>query len=158
MFIILEKPLQIWEYHDALIGLKIFSQVHIFFQGGGYGGGYQLRDTFRPIACEWLFGTLETRNEILKEKDLALVLSTKMAARESKEIVFSEIKNKFRRSTLYQKEKLRKAKEKRERKRKRKREESQEEGEVSRRGFCKQVMLDDGVGTCLILKHRLQVL
>ena len=54
-----------------------------------------------------------------------------MAAREGKEIVFSEIKNKLRRSTLYQKEKLRKAKEKRERKRKRKREESQEEGEVS---------------------------
>lgn len=54
-----------------------------------------------------------------------------MAARERKEIVFSEIKNKLRRSTLYQKEKLRKAKEKRERKRKRKREESQEEGEVS---------------------------
>ena len=94
----------------------------------------------------------------MKEKDLALVLSTKMAARESKEIVFSEIKNKFRRSTLYQKEKLRKAKEKRERKRKRKREESQEEGEVSRRGFCKQVMLDDVVGTCLILKQKLQVL
>lgn len=94
----------------------------------------------------------------MKEKDLALVLSTKMAARESKETVFSEIKNKFRRSTLYQKEKLRKAKEKRERKRKRKREESQEEGEVSRRGFCKQVMLDDVVGTCLILKQKLQVL
>lgn len=54
-----------------------------------------------------------------------------MAERERKEIVFSEIKNKQRRSTLYQKEKLRKAKEKRERKRKRKREESQEEGEVS---------------------------
>ncbi|XP_078355957.1 ribosome production factor 1-like [Oculina patagonica] len=52
-----------------------------------------------------------------------------MAAREGREIVFSEIKNKQRRSTLYQKEKLRKAKEKRERKRKRKREESQEEGE-----------------------------
>ena len=62
---------------------------------------------------------------------MAPVLSTKMAAREGKEIVFSEIKNKLRRSTLYQKEKLRKAKEKRERKRKRKREESQEEGEVS---------------------------
>ena len=61
------------------------------------------------------------------------MLSTKMAAREGKEIVFSEIKNKLRRSTLYQKEKLRKAKEKRERKRKRKREESQEEGEVSRK-------------------------
>ena len=79
-----------------------------------------------------MFGTLGTSNEILNEKDLAPVLSTKMAARERKEIAFSEIKNKLRRSTLYQKEKLRKAKEKRERKRKRKREESQEEGEVSR--------------------------
>ena len=56
-----------------------------------------------------------------------------MAAMEGKGIDFSQIKNKQRRSTLYQKEKLRKAKEKRERKRKRKREESQEEGEVSRR-------------------------
>ena len=90
----------------------------------------------------WLFGTLGTKNEILNEKDLAPVLSPKMAAREGKEIVFSEIKNKLKRSTLYQKEKLRKAKEKRERKRKRKREESQEEGEVSQEvsDFCKQIL------------------
>lgn len=52
-----------------------------------------------------------------------------MAAREGKEIDFSQIKNKQRRSSLYQKEKLKKAKEKRDRKRKRKQEESQEEGE-----------------------------
>ena len=55
---------------------------------------------------------------------------TKMAAREGKEVDFSQIKNKQRRSSLYQKEKLKKAKEKRDRKRKRKQEESQEEGEV----------------------------
>ena len=75
-------------------------------------------------------------------KDWAPVQKSKMAERERKEIVFSDIKNKQRRSTLYQKEKLRKAKEKRERKRKRKREESQEEGEVSCEDFlrrtCKQ--------------------
>ena len=53
-----------------------------------------------------------------------------MAAREGKEVDFSQIKNKQRRSSLYQKEKLKKAKEKRDRKRKRKQEESQEEGEV----------------------------
>lgn len=52
-----------------------------------------------------------------------------MAAREGKEVDFSQIKNKQRRSSLYQKEKLKKAKEKRDRKRKRKQEESQEEGE-----------------------------
>ena len=91
-----------------------------------------------------MFGTLGTSNETLNEKNLAPVLSTKMAAREGKEIAFSEIKNKLRRSTLYQKEKLRKAKEKRERKRKRKREESQEEGEVSHEVSdfftCKQIL------------------
>lgn len=90
----------------------------------------------------------------MNEEDLVPVLSTKMAAREGKEIVFSEIKNKLRRSTLYQKEKLRKAKEKRERKRKRKREESQEEGEVLNFA-CKQVLLHV---QCLSLQHRLQVL
>ena len=54
-----------------------------------------------------------------------------MAAREERSVQFSEIKNKLRRSSLYQKEKLRKTKEKRERKRKRKREETQEQDEVS---------------------------
>lgn len=52
-----------------------------------------------------------------------------MAARERKEVDFSQIKNKQRRSSLYQQEKLKKAKEKRDQKRKRKQEESQEEGE-----------------------------
>ncbi|XP_058955989.2 ribosome production factor 1 [Pocillopora verrucosa] len=52
-----------------------------------------------------------------------------MATREGNEVDFSQIKNKQRRSSLYQKEKLKKAKEKRDRKRKRKQEESQEEGE-----------------------------
>lgn len=52
-----------------------------------------------------------------------------MAARVRKEVDFSQIKNKQRRSSLYQQEKLKKAKEKRDQKRKRKQEESQEEGE-----------------------------
>ena len=56
---------------------------------------------------------------------------TKMAAMEAKNVEFSQVKNKIRRSALYQKEKLRKGKEKRERKRKRKQEESQEKDEVS---------------------------
>ena len=66
---------------------------------------------------------------------------TKMAAREGKEVDFSQIKNKQRRSSLYQKEKLKKAKEKRDRKRKRKQDESQEEGEVrqwKKKLTCKQ--------------------
>lgn len=50
---------------------------------------------------------------------------------EAKNAEFSQVKNKIRRSALYQKEKLRKGKEKRERKRKRKQEESQEKDEVS---------------------------
>ena len=54
-----------------------------------------------------------------------------MAAREVKDVEFSQIKNKVRRSALYQKEKLRKAKEKRDRKRKRKQEEFREQDEVS---------------------------
>ncbi|KAM7436694.1 Ribosome production factor1 [Porites harrisoni] len=49
-----------------------------------------------------------------------------MADKQAKRVEFSEIKNKLRRSSLYQKDKLRKAKEKKERKRKRKREESQD--------------------------------
>ena len=53
-----------------------------------------------------------------------------MAARQEKNVDFSEIKNKIRRSDLYRKEKLRKSKEKRERKRKRKKEESQDQDEV----------------------------
>lgn len=55
---------------------------------------------------------------------------TKMADVEAKSVEFSQIKNRIRRSALYRKEKLRKAKEKRERKRKRKREESQGQDEV----------------------------
>ncbi|CAH3130459.1 unnamed protein product [Porites lobata] len=49
-----------------------------------------------------------------------------MADKQANRVEFSEIKNKLRRSSLYQKDKLRKAKEKKERKRKRKREESQD--------------------------------
>ena len=66
---------------------------------------------------------------------------TKMATREGNEVDFSQIKNKQRRSSLYQKEKLKKAKEKRDRKRKRKQDESQEEGEVrqwKKKLTCKQ--------------------
>ncbi|XP_073259443.1 ribosome production factor 1-like [Porites lutea] len=49
-----------------------------------------------------------------------------MADKQAKRVEFSEIKNKLRRSSLYQKDKVRKAKEKKERKRKRKREESRD--------------------------------
>ena len=60
-----------------------------------------------------------------------------MADKQAKRVEFSEIKNKLRRSSLYQKDKLRKAKEKKERKRKRKREESQDPNGVSFGYRCK---------------------
>ena len=61
----------------------------------------------------------------------------KMADKQANRVEFSEIKNKLRRSSLYQKDKLRKAKEKKERKRKRKREESQDPNGVSCGYRCK---------------------
>ena len=60
-----------------------------------------------------------------------------MADKQANRVEFSEIKNKLRRSSLYQKDKLRKAKEEKERKKKRKREESQDPNGVSCGYRCK---------------------